>query len=186
MTAPMATRNVTGLLMLTSAIRRALSKIPDSGTDELPPRIAWMYTHDVSGQRGGMLGVATAAVGIQGNKRSGARKREPAAEIPSSRFKRRIWQKSGAPGEIRTPDLLLRRQSLYPTELRAHGTPSVYIDEYRSINVTACHGEAGEKVPDEARQNQPGVSLPNPAPASSFLPTQDRPQGGKERRAGRE
>jgi hypothetical protein len=28
--------------------------------------------------------------------------------------------KSGAPGEIRTPDLLLRRQSLYPTELRAH------------------------------------------------------------------
>jgi hypothetical protein len=28
--------------------------------------------------------------------------------------------KSGAPGEIRTPDLLLRRQSLYPSELRAH------------------------------------------------------------------
>src|SRR6185312_14884306 len=27
--------------------------------------------------------------------------------------------KSGAPGEIRTPDLLLRRQSLYPSELRA-------------------------------------------------------------------
>ena len=25
----------------------------------------------------------------------------------------------GAPGEIRTPDLLLRRQSLYPAELRA-------------------------------------------------------------------
>src|ERR1700729_4401514 len=29
-------------------------------------------------------------------------------------------RKSGAPGEIRTPDLLLRRQSLYPSELRAH------------------------------------------------------------------
>jgi hypothetical protein len=28
--------------------------------------------------------------------------------------------KNGAPGEIRTPDLLLRRQSLYPSELRAH------------------------------------------------------------------
>ncbi len=28
-------------------------------------------------------------------------------------------RKSGAPGEIRTPDLLLRRQSLYPSELRA-------------------------------------------------------------------
>ena len=27
--------------------------------------------------------------------------------------------KNGAPGEIRTPDLLLRRQSLYPPELRA-------------------------------------------------------------------
>ena len=27
--------------------------------------------------------------------------------------------RSGAPGEIRTPDPLLRRQTLYPTELRA-------------------------------------------------------------------
>ena len=27
---------------------------------------------------------------------------------------------SGAPGEIRTPDLLIRSQSLYPAELRAH------------------------------------------------------------------
>ena len=29
-------------------------------------------------------------------------------------------QEVGAPGEIRTPDPLLRRQTLYPTELRAH------------------------------------------------------------------
>ena len=39
------------------------------------------------------------------------------------RGKRRNWRRTmrvtGAPGEIRTPDLLLRRQSLYPTELRA-------------------------------------------------------------------
>src|SRR5208283_1988571 len=28
-------------------------------------------------------------------------------------------QRSGAPGEIRTPDLMLRRHSLYPAELRA-------------------------------------------------------------------
>ena len=28
----------------------------------------------------------------------------------------------GAPGEIRTPDLLVRSQTLYPTELRAHRT----------------------------------------------------------------
>ena len=27
---------------------------------------------------------------------------------------------NGAPGEIRTPDLLIRSQSLYPAELRAH------------------------------------------------------------------
>jgi hypothetical protein len=29
-----------------------------------------------------------------------------------------LW--NGAPGEIRTPDLLVRSQALYPTELRAH------------------------------------------------------------------
>src|ERR1700722_7087308 len=33
--------------------------------------------------------------------------------------------KSGAPGEIRTPDLLLRRQSLYPSELRARRSISL-------------------------------------------------------------
>jgi hypothetical protein len=37
-----------------------------------------------------------------------------------SRGWRRICNTHGAPGEIRTPDLLLRRQSLYPSELRAH------------------------------------------------------------------
>ena len=30
------------------------------------------------------------------------------------------WQLYGAPGEIRTPGLLIRSQSLYPAELRAH------------------------------------------------------------------
>lgn len=29
-------------------------------------------------------------------------------------------RENGAPGEIRTPDLLVRSQTLYPTELRAH------------------------------------------------------------------
>ena len=29
-------------------------------------------------------------------------------------------EESGAPGEIRTPDPLVRSQILYPTELRAH------------------------------------------------------------------
>ena len=31
-----------------------------------------------------------------------------------------VLRKSGAPGGIRTPDPLLRRQMLYPSELRAH------------------------------------------------------------------
>ncbi len=52
----------------------------------------------------------------------------------------RKWLKSGAPGEIRTPDLLLRRQSLYPTELRAH------------TNSFSLHGWA------EKHQRQPSVT----------------------------
>jgi hypothetical protein len=31
-----------------------------------------------------------------------------------------VWNPDGARGEIRTPDLLVRSQTLYPTELRAH------------------------------------------------------------------
>ena len=31
-----------------------------------------------------------------------------------------VHEKSGAPGEIRTPGLLVRSQTLYPAELRAH------------------------------------------------------------------
>src|ERR1700731_2687853 len=31
-----------------------------------------------------------------------------------------VWLESGAPGGTRTPDLLVRSQTLYPTELRAH------------------------------------------------------------------
>jgi hypothetical protein len=33
--------------------------------------------------------------------------------------RRSQFQEDGAPGEIRTPDLLVRSQTLYPTELRA-------------------------------------------------------------------
>ena len=42
-------------------------------------------------------------------------------------LRRREREKYGAPGEIRTPDLMLRRHSLYPAELRA-----------RSKNYTRC------------------------------------------------
>src|ERR1700730_11777632 len=44
---------------------------------------------------------------------------------------------SGAPGEIRTPDLLLRRQSLYPTELRAHSDTSSLHVRIAPFNVCA-------------------------------------------------
>jgi hypothetical protein len=40
---------------------------------------------------------------------------------------------NGAPGEIRTPDLLIRSQSLYPAELRAH--------------MSGLHGEASWNGP---------------------------------------
>jgi hypothetical protein len=49
----------------------------------------------------------------------------------------RAKEKCGAPGEIRTPDLLLRRQSLYPAELRARtvddttGVPSIQVSKAR-------------------------------------------------------
>jgi hypothetical protein len=32
----------------------------------------------------------------------------------------KVKRENGAPGEIRTPDLLLRRQSLYPSELESN------------------------------------------------------------------
>ena len=35
---------------------------------------------------------------------------------------------TGAPGEIRTPDLLVRSQTLYPTELRAR-CPTILLAE---------------------------------------------------------
>ena len=44
-------------------------------------------------------------------------------------------EKNGAPGEIRTPDLLLRRQPLYPAELRARTVSTVYMGKGNSFNV---------------------------------------------------
>src|SRR5216683_5776324 len=52
--------------------------------------------------------------------------------------------KSGAPGEIRTPDLLLRRQSLYPAELRARRIQftSGALPYQLSTGGSACPGSA--------------------------------------------
>lgn len=37
-----------------------------------------------------------------------------------SEYSKSFQKKGNAPGEIRTPDLLIRSQTLYPAELRAH------------------------------------------------------------------
>ena len=42
-----------------------------------------------------------------------------------------VVESIGTPGGIRTPDLLLRRQPLYPSELQAHATASVTPANYR-------------------------------------------------------
>ena len=41
----------------------------------------------------------------------------------------------GARGEIRTPDLLVRSQTLYPTELRAHALPPQTTKPGRKVQV---------------------------------------------------
>ena len=45
-----------------------------------------------------------------------------------------VW--NGAPGEIRTPDLMLRRHSLYPAELRAR--PQLGYLKSRFLSGFAC------------------------------------------------
>ncbi len=52
------------------------------------------------------------------------------------------WVGSGAPGEIRTPDLLLRRQPLYPAELRARTDIYSLHGQGRGFNVE--HGDIVE------------------------------------------
>ena len=50
--------------------------------------------------------------------------------------------RTGAPGEIRTPDHLVRSQALYPTELRAHMLFK-NSEVYRSVVLTKPGGESG-------------------------------------------
>src|SRR5208282_5779040 len=78
-----------------------------------------------------------------GRERSGS----PQAK---SRAKRGIWgvaglqRETGAPGEIRTPDLQLRRLPLYPAELRARcGSASVHRG---AACLNAC-GKSGVRCP---------------------------------------
>src|SRR5256885_10535951 len=53
---------------------------------------------------------------------AGAKRKKAILEMFRIRFpraQRKLRLRNGAPGEIRTPDLTLRRRSLYPAELRA-------------------------------------------------------------------
>ena len=55
---------------------------------------------------------------------------------------------NGAPGEIRTPGLLLRRQPLYPAELRAHsdGTQIGYHFRLPTRSRTGLFGRQFERM----------------------------------------
>ena len=58
----------------------------------------------------------------------------------------------GAPGEIRTPDLLVRSQTLYPTELRAQKTvPTSLLTipaKQGYLHSESCGGERGIRTLD--------------------------------------
>ncbi len=83
-----------------------------------------------------------------GVSEAGARSRNPEAQRRIS--KAVTCGNYGAPGEIRTPDLLLRRQSLYPSELRAH--PGVFslhgeVTAYQRVDKAERHCQ-NEGTPD--------------------------------------
>jgi hypothetical protein len=63
------------------------------------------------------MGHEVLAITNSTEKEKAAREQLPLQSIEVIRFGK---ANSGAPGEIRTPDLTLRRRSLYPAELRAH------------------------------------------------------------------
>ena len=56
---------------------------------------------------------------------------------------------SGAPGEIRTPDLLIRSQSLYPAELRAH-TTRLQVEAGEPLS--EYQGQSGGARPERRRE----------------------------------
>ena len=90
------------------------------------------------------------------------------------------WKgRNGAPGEIRTPDLLLRRQPLYPAELRAR-TDIYSLHGWGSgINVDAAMDAV---CPDDRyiRQRTPRIAG-RCRPSSAVVATARRTQPGERR-----
>ena len=98
-----------------------------------------------------------------------------------------------APGEIRTPDLLIRSQALYPAELRAHNHVTGFVrganapGRNRTYNLGIkspllcqlsyrCVGEQKEKSTrfSRFRQAPAGPPLPSPGPPADTAFTRER------------
>src|SRR6185437_12153464 len=71
-----------------------------------------------------------------------------------------IRKQSGAPGEARTPDPLLRRQMLYPAELRAQAKKPPSHGETKFKTLSLCGKKSGRE----------DLNLRHPAPKAGALP----------------
>src|ERR1700743_3108506 len=71
----------------------------------------------------------------------------------------------GAPGEIRTPDLTLRRRSLYPAELRARKSRIQQVPS----GTPASNGEWSRRLHTNL-EPQPAAALPRAAQLPIVLP----------------
>ncbi len=133
------------------AYRDVLAASPHSDTAPPThgmPAFAFAFAVEVAGQRPALPGVQGAALPKNTHKKQqaeaccfGVMVRPERFELPTAWFVARysiqlsygrqlhklvVLTVYGAPGEIRTPDRLVRSQVLYPTELRARGTQSTY------------------------------------------------------------
>src|SRR5713101_4964564 len=87
-------------------------------------------------------------------------RQDRSSSVRSNRQEPRFTRKSGAPGGIRTPNPLLRRQTLYPTELRArcrqtHSKAFSREIEGTNLVATLC---AGASTPGRASFGRPPFS----------------------------
>jgi hypothetical protein len=58
---------------------------------------------------------------------------QPRVATPSQNLGNQLEEFSGAPGGARTPDLLIRSQSLYPAELRARTDSIIAADDTMAL-----------------------------------------------------
>jgi hypothetical protein len=75
--------------------------------------------------------------------------------VNENRRQNALWkaEENGAPGEIRTPDLTLRRRSLYPAELRARPTRIPHFTHFSGAAASRGAMEGGDErpIPPHAR-----------------------------------